>query len=127
MYVDSRKVKDIVEKVNDNIKRFKSCFLCCVEMHDKFIMLEDSNKDRFYIDREDKVALESFVFWFKNVYIKGIPQVLTIIDYSYVNKSEDEVVCVVNKLIANPAVGNASENEHKDNSASNTTNESKEG
>ena len=81
----------MVEKVNDNIKRFKSCFLCCVEMHDKFIMLEDSNKDRFYIDREDKVALE------------------------------------VNKLIANPAVGNASENEHKDNSASNTTNESKEG
>lgn len=117
----------MVEKVNDNIKRFKSCFLCCVEMHDKFIMLEDSNKDRFYIDREDKAALESFVFWFKNVYIKGIPQVLTIIDYSYVNKSEDEVVCMVNKLIANPALGNASENEHKDNSASNTTNESKEG
>ena len=121
----------MVEKVNDNIKRFKSCFLCCVEMHDRFIMLEDSNKDRFYIDREDKVALESFVFWFKNVYIKGIPQVLTIIDYSYAKKSEDEVMCIVNKLVANPRFESIPESSSESTTSkldgNDSINESKEG
>ena len=87
---------------NDRVKRFRSCFICGVEIHDDFVVLEDSGRNQFIIDKKDKMAIESFVFWFKNVYLRGVPQVLSIIDYSIVQKNEAESYCLVNKIVANP-------------------------
>ena len=87
---------------NDRVKRFRSCFICGVEMHDDIVVLEDSGRNQFIIDQKDKMAIESFVFWFKNVYLRGVPQVLSIIDYSIVQKNEAESYCLVNKIVANP-------------------------
>ena len=71
-------------------------------MHDDIVVLEDSGRNQFIIDKKDKMAIESFVFWFKNVYLRGVPQVLSIIDYSIVQKNEAESYCLVNKIVANP-------------------------
>ena len=87
---------------NDRVKRFRSCFICGVEMHDDIVVLEDSGRNQFIIDKKDKMAIGSFVFWFKNVYLRGVPQVLSIIDYSIVQKNEEESYCLVNKIVANP-------------------------
>ena len=87
---------------NDRVKRFRSCFICGVEIHDDTIVLEDSGRNQFIIDKKDKTAVESFAFWFKSVYLRGIPQVLSIIDYSIVQKNEAESYCLVNKIVANP-------------------------
>lgn len=94
----------MVEIMSDSgkVKRFRSCFICLVEMHDNFIGLEDSGHNAFVIDRSNKEAVASFMFWFKNVYLKGIPQVLTIIDFDIVQKNEDEYINLVNKIVANP-------------------------
>ena len=96
---------------NDRVKRFRSCFICGVEMHDDIVVLEDSGRNQFIIDKKDKMAIESFVFWFKNVYLRGVPQVLSIIDYSIVQKNEAESYCLVNKIVANP---NPNEQPHID-------------
>lgn len=91
-----------MSKTIDNIvKRFRSCFICGVEVHSEYIVLEDSGRNLFIVDKQDKQAFESFVPWFKNVYLKGIPQVLTVIEYSIVPKNNDESYCKVNKIVAN--------------------------
>ena len=87
---------------NDRVKRVRSCFICGVEMHDDIVVLEDSGRNQFIIDKKDKMAIGSFVFWFKNVYLRGVPQVLSSIDYSIVQKNEAESYCLVNKIVANP-------------------------
>ena len=91
-----------MEKINDTVKRFRSCFICGVEMHTNCIILEDSGRNQFFIDKNNKSALDSFVLWFKSVYLRGIPQILSIIDYSIVQKNENESICLVNKIVANP-------------------------
>ena len=82
----------------DNVKRFRSCFICGVEVHSSKIVLEDSGHQCFAIDKSDSLAMESFAKWFKEFYLKGIPQVLTILEYSFVEK-DGEQMCLVNKLI----------------------------
>lgn len=97
---------------SDKVKRFRSCFICGVELHDTVIVLEDSGRNQFIIDKKDKAAVESFAFWFKSVYLRGIPQVLSIIDYSIEQKNDDESFCRVNKIIADPGHGQQSNEKH---------------
>ena len=93
-------------------KRFISCFICKVDIGDKYVELTDaSNKYTFMIDRSNKDAMDSFMSWFKNSYIKCIPQSLVIIDYSLVTE-DDEQILFVNKLIA--SLDNKNNNSKKD-------------
>ena len=86
------------------VKRFRSCFICGVEIDSekKLVTLEDSGKNSFYIftDKCSPEALASFQMWFENFYVKGIPQVLTILDYSIAENEDGENVYTVNKMIA---------------------------
>jgi len=68
-------------------------------MYTDIIVIEDSGKNQYTIDRDNEDAMKSFTQWFKSIYIKGIPQVLTIIDYSIARKNDDESFYLVNKII----------------------------
>ena len=84
------------------VKRFRSCFICGVEIYSHKILLEDSGKNIYIILRDSASidTLESFNRWFKNVYLKGIPQVLTVLDYR-IDEDEDGISCqIVNKIVA---------------------------
>jgi len=87
-------------------KRLSSCFICDVEINDTQIILTDSGKKCFYIDRKacSKETIDSFKTWFENCYMKGIAQMITIVDYVIGENSDGESIMVVNKLIsgANP-------------------------
>ena len=69
-----------IDKQNP-IKLLKSCFLCDVNFYKDYIVVIDSRKVEYFIMRSDTEAISTFKFWFENVYMKGIAQVLTIIDY----------------------------------------------
>ena len=83
-------------------KRFWSCFVCGVEIDDKFVTLEDTARNQFFIDRANasKETLLEFKDWFNNVYMKGIPKTMTIIDYSIGENADGEAVKLVNKLVS---------------------------
>ncbi len=89
---------DILSR-DDKAKRFMSCFICGVEVHEDYVMVTDSSeRHEFYIDKEDKEAMKSFALWFKEVYLKCIPQTLAVISYSIVQKNEDESIRLVHKI-----------------------------
>lgn len=92
-------------------KRLNSCFICDVEINDKYIILIDSVKKCFYIDRANcsKDTLNSFESWFKNVFMKAIAQTITIVDYDIIENADNEAMMIVNKLIYNKPI-NESEN-----------------
>ena len=82
------------------IKRLKSCFICDVEIYDDYIIIGDAKSNQYVIRKSDKDAIESFATWFKHVYIKCIPQVLSVIDYKIEMKNDYEAINVVNKIIS---------------------------
>lgn len=84
------------------LKRFKSCFLCEVEFYPNYVIVIDSNKVEYYIMTDNVDAISSFKFWFTNVFMKGIPQVLSIIEYDIKSTEDDGTFYYVNRLIANP-------------------------
>lgn len=86
---------------NNPLKRFKSCFLCEVEFYKDYVIVIDSSKVEYYIMLDNVSAVESFKLWFTNVFMKGIPQVLSIIEYDVVSMENDGTFYYVNRLIAN--------------------------
>lgn len=91
------------------VKRLRSCFICGIEIYNHKIVLEDSGRSTYTVLREDKPsdALESFNRWFKDVYLKGIPQILTVIDYR-IEEDEDGVAHqVVNKIVSWTNISNS--------------------
>lgn len=86
---------------DENPKRFKSVFLCGVEMHKDHIELIDSSNQVYIVEKTNKAAVDSFVFWFKGVFLKCIPRVLSVIDYD-VKKNDGDFMFIVNKIIMNP-------------------------
>ena len=84
---------------NNIQKQFVSCFICKVDIGDKYIILSDtSNRFEFIIDRANEAAMDSFTQWFKNSYMKCISQTMTIVDYS-ITYDDGSPVCFVNKLM----------------------------
>ena len=86
--------------MQENTIRFKSCFICEVEINDKQIELIDANHMSFFIDKSNEETMVIFKDWFKNAYKSCIPQTLTIIQYDVV-KQDDETFFVVKNLIYN--------------------------
>lgn len=99
--IEHIKVVSYMEYVKEKVKRFKACFISDVEVHEKHIVISDCHHNEFVIDCADKDAFMSFAEWFKNVYMKGIPQTLSIIDYDIVPKNDNESYCKANKIAAN--------------------------
>ena len=83
-------------------KRLSSCFICDVEINDKYIILVDSAKKCFYINRAKctQDTMDNFEAWFKNVFMKAVAQQITIVDYDIVDDEiEGEATMIVNKLM----------------------------
>ncbi len=81
-------------------KRLSSCFICDVEVNDSQIILIDCGRRCFYIDKKSaaKETLDSFKTWFESCYMKGIPQMITIIDYKIEENADGEAIMAINKL-----------------------------
>ena len=46
------------------IRAYRSCFIADVQIGNGRIRLQDTGKNFFFLDQNDKVALESFKIWF---------------------------------------------------------------
>ena len=81
-------------------KKFRSCFITGVEVNDDMIVLEDSVHLYWHIDRKacSPELVKSFKSWFDNIYMKGIPQTLTIFEYSIGTNADGESIHIVNKI-----------------------------
>lgn len=79
-----------------NVK-LKSRYITDVEIADRYIEIIDSQHLPYYIDKTSS-AYEDFKNWFKNVFIRGIPQFLTVFEYKTVDVSDSEVKCVVTRI-----------------------------
>lgn len=51
------------------------------------IALKDSSRSIFYVDPKDKDIVLQFKQWMKNIFLKGIPQTLTVVEYE--DRGED--------------------------------------
>lgn len=107
-----------------NTKRFRSCYIAEVVFDDDSIWLIDTAHERFHIDKNNVIVMNSFVPWFKNIYLLAIPQTLTIVDYSIIAINENECIQEVNKVLSNPDLIKVYLN--KDKSTNATSNEVKE-
>ena len=54
------------------IKAYHSCFLTDVKIAKDMIIVEDSYKNRYYVETDNAEAVGSFKTWFKWVFMKGI-------------------------------------------------------
>lgn len=63
------------------IKAFHSCFLTDVKITKEVVKIEDSYKNPYYVDASDKEAFESFKQWFKQVFMKGVAQTVSLFSY----------------------------------------------
>lgn len=82
-------------------KRFRACYIGDVIIDDEYVHLVDTAQMQYDIDKKNDIAMKSFVAWFKNIYLKGVSQTLTVIDYSICSKNENESICLVNRIILN--------------------------
>ena len=102
-----QKNKEDALKAN-KVKRFMSCFLCGVEVHDSYIVLTDaSERHSFVLKKDNKAAMESFAKWFKEIYLTCVPQQLTVVDYDFVQDDDGQAACIVNRLITKNAASAA--------------------
>lgn len=63
------------------MKCYRSCYMTDVQWSDKIVTLTDSNRNRYFVDINEKSAYESFQNWINMVFLKGISQTLTVIEY----------------------------------------------
>lgn len=84
----------------ENIIRFRSCFICEVNISDNEVELIDSTHTSFFINKSNDELMATFKDWFVSIYKACIPQTLTVIQYDTV-KNDDEPMLVVKNLIYN--------------------------
>ena len=97
--------------MNNVKKRFRTCYIVDVALGDEAVVLEDSAHNEFYFPRDDKDAAESFKTWFCDFFLKGIPQCLTIIEYSIIDTPDGLSKMRISKIFANPNVYGINDNE----------------
>ena len=83
-----------------NIVRFRSCFICEVNISDDEVELIDSTHTSFFISKSNDELISVFKDWFVSIYKACIPQTLTVIQYD-VENNDDEPMLVVKNLIYN--------------------------
>lgn len=65
----------------ETFKAYHSCFLVDVKIQRDFIILEDTGRNTYYVDRADQIASDSFKVWFKTVFMFGVAQTISIFEY----------------------------------------------
>ena len=102
-----------MENAKSLVKRLKSCFICDVEIYDDHIVLGDAKSNQYLIRNSNKEAVSSFTAWFKEVYLKCVPQSLAIVDYD-IEEHGDEVSYIVNHIISSPVQSNSAASSMKE-------------
>ena len=67
---------------------FHSCFVTDVKTEGTVVQLKDSSRGSWNLDLSDKDLAIQFKTWMEMIFLKGIPQTLTVFEYE--NRSEDE-------------------------------------
>ena len=67
---------------------FHSCFVTDVKTEGMVVQFKDSARGSWNLDLSDKDLAIQFKTWMEKVFLKGIPQTLTVFEYE--NCSEDE-------------------------------------
>lgn len=70
-------------------RSYHSSFIVDVSIRDTLVTLTDSTRGRYSVDLTDKEVFEQFKTWFHTVFLKGIPQHLTVFEYKDVGKDAD--------------------------------------
>lgn len=65
-------------------KRYRSRYIVEVVAEKTYYELIDSSGERYYINKTDEFVVNEFRCWFRNIFIKGIPQYLTVLQYKQV-------------------------------------------
>ena len=84
-------------------KKFRSCFICGVDIEGNQVVLEDSGRNAYVFDLStatDELKAQ-YKDWFKNIYLKCIPQVLTVLEYHISTNADGESICVIDKMFIN--------------------------
>ena len=85
------------------IRAYRSCFIADVQIGNGRIRLQDTGKNFFFLDQNDKVALESFKIWFQSIFFKGVAQTPSIFQYVQVEDGEGAFDFYIKKFIVKPS------------------------
>lgn len=69
-------------------KAYHSCFLTDVQISDDLIRIMDSSKNAYYVNMQEKESVQSFKLWFKQIFLKALPQSVTVFEYE-IRKIDD--------------------------------------
>ena len=76
--------------MNKNEIRYKSCFIVEVIEKDDIIELIDSTGTYYQVHKGDKKVFDTYLNWFKNLFMLAKSQSITIITYNMTDLSECE-------------------------------------
>jgi hypothetical protein len=76
--------------MNNNEIRYRSCFIVEVIEQNNIIELIDSTGTYYQVHKDDKRAFDTYLNWFKNLFMSAKSQSLTIITYRMNDLSECE-------------------------------------
>ena len=62
-------------------RSYHSSFIVDVSISDTLVTLTDSTRGRYSVDLTDKEVFGQFMTWLDTVFLKGIPQKLTVFEY----------------------------------------------
>lgn len=79
-------------------RNFRSCFVVDVQVAEKSATLTDSSRNRYTVDLSNDALVDQFKSWLHNVFLKGISQKLTIIEYANIGTPPDIELSVVKFL-----------------------------
>lgn len=85
---------------------FGSRYIVDVVVNDEYIALTDSGRGVQYIDKSDKNVCKQFKYWLENIFLKGVPNYLTILKYEIVNDDEEHVSRKIIKKFMNINIEN---------------------
>lgn len=70
-------------------RSYHSSFIVDVSISDTLVTLTDSTRGRYSVDLTDKEVFGQFKTWLHTVFLKGIPQQLTVFEYKDVGSGAD--------------------------------------
>ena len=63
------------------MRRFHSCFIIDVKCHGTSAILTDSTRGSWSVDLTDVNIANQFKEWMEKIFLKGVPQSLTVFEY----------------------------------------------
>lgn len=76
-------------------RNFRSCYVVDVQTSPDQTILTDSSRNRYYVNMSSSELKDQFKTWFKNVFLKGVSQRLTVFEYCQSGNHPDIQIDIV--------------------------------